>query len=339
MGKIGQRIREWALYQILTPIRMLFEARMRRRNEVLLYCVMGNGLGDALAISTILKALHEQTGVKGIVFSMHPSLFENNPMVVMNLGYRAMASWRRSLFKMLLRALRGPSVLCVGGEVWTVGSNPFDTKDLIKQRKLGWSWLEMLLPDYRPNIDFKSARPAIFFSPAEIRQYTEKYQSVGRPFAVLKATVGVHRPGGNYLKNWDVEKIAEVVGRFPEIPWLQLGDAGEEMIPGAFNLLGQTSLRESMWLVSESKFIFSVEGFLTHVANAFIIPAVTPLTAAYDPQTFIYAKTIPLLAEPMPVCAPCWKEHCEVAGMPCRSRISLDNAIVAVRQLIGQINE
>ncbi len=330
MAKRGQRFREWLLYQLLTPLRFGFEWWMRRQNVVLLYCVMGNGLGDAMAISTILNALYEKYGTRGIVFSMHPDLFVHNPQVVRNLNYKAMSSGVRSLFKIILRAMRGPAVICIGGEVWTVGSSPFDTRDLHKRRQTGWNWLEMLLPDFRPEINFKDASPVIFFSSDEVEIFSEKFQNLTRPFAVLKATVGVNRPEGNYLKNWDSTKIAEVVEGFPSIQWVQLGDVGEEVIPGAIDLLGQTSLRESMWLVSQAKFLFSVEGFLTHVANAFKIPAITPLTGAYDPCTFIYKNTIPLLATPMPECSPCWKDRCEVDGMPCRSLIDIGQAIKAV---------
>lgn len=333
MSKRCQRFREWFLYQLLTPLRLIFEWWMQRQNLVLLYCIMGNGLGDAMAISTILNAMHKKFGTKGIVFSMQPDLFLHNPQVIKNLSYKAMPNGVRSLFKIVLRALRGPAVICIGGEVWTVGTNPFDTRDLHKQRKKGWSWLEMLVPDFRPEINFKEISPIVFFSADEVERFNKNTQNIPRPFVVLKASVGVNRPAGNYLKNWDKAKIVEMVARFPNVFWIQIGDAGEELVPGAMDLLGQTSLRESMWLVTQAKFIFSVEGFLTHVANAFNIPAITPLTGAYDPSTFIYKNTIPLIANPMPECSPCWKNHCEVVGMPCRSRIDIEQAIRAVEML------
>lgn len=329
-----QRLREWALYQLLTPVRFGFECWMKRQNAVLLYCIMGNGLGDAMAISTILNAMHEKYGIRGIVFSMHPDLFAHNPQVIRNLSYKAMASGSRSLFKILLRALRGPAVICIGGEVWTVGTNPLDTRDLKKQKQAGWNWLQKLLPDYQPPISYEGIYPKVFFSPEEEQRFASKYQNLKQPCAILKASVGVNRPKGAYLKDWELEKIAEVVAQTPQVQWVQLGDKTEAPIPGTLNLLGQTTIREAMWLVRQSRFILSVEGFITHAAAAFNIPAITPLTGAYDPNTFVYRNTIPLMAKPMPACSPCWADQCVVAGMPCRSGITTTQAIEAVTQAL-----
>lgn len=329
-----QRVREWALYTLMTPVRKIFELRMAKKNQVFIYCVMGNGLGDALTIASILGGLNRQSGTKGMVFSMSPALFESNPHVVCNLSYHAMPSWKRSLFKMLLRGLRGPAVLCVGGEVWTIGTNPLDTRDLIKRREKGWNWLEKLLPDYRPALDYANLKPEIYFSENEVAVFQQKFAYIPRPFALLKATVGFNRPTGAYLKNWDTNKLAWLVAQTPRANWVQIGESGEDEIQGCLDLRGQTSLREIMWLVSQAKFMLSVEGFITHLGSAFNIPTITPLTGAYDPQTFIYANTIPLMAEPMPPCAPCWQDRCAQPEMWCRSRITKEAALSAVCNLM-----
>ncbi len=330
-----QRLREWALYQLLTPVRFGFEWWMKRQNAVLLYCIMGNGLGDAMAISTILNAMHEKYGTRGIVFSMHPDLFAYNPQVIKNLSYKAMRSATRSLFKSLLRALRGPAVICIGGEVWTVGTNPLDTQDLKKQKQAGWNWLQKLLPDYQPPISYEGIYPKVFFSRQEEKCFSDKYQSFPKPFAILKASVGSNRPRGAYLKDWDPQKIKTVVSGTPDAHWVQLGDKAELPVNGVLNLLGQTSVREAMWLVQQSEFVLSMEGFITHVAAAFNKSAITPLTGAYDPATFIYRNTIPLLAEPMPACSPCWQDHCTQSEMWCQTRISEHAAVNAVRSLLN----
>lgn len=334
-----QRVREWALHTLMTPVRKIFEFHMAKKNQVLIYCVMGNGLGDAMAISTILNALHEKYGTGGIVFSMHPDLFAHNPQVIRNISYKDMTSGSRSLFKILLRALRGPAVICIGGEVWTVGTSPFDTRDLHKKRKAGWNWLQKLLPDYQPPISFEGIYPKVYFSEEEGKAFASKYQCLQQPFAILKASVGVNRPKGAYLKDWDLQKITEAVAITPEVQWVQLGDKTEKPVAGTLNLLGKTSIREAMWLIAQSRFVLSVEGFVTHVAAAFNKPAITPLTGAYDPKTFIYYNTIPLLANPMPPCSPCWAETCTVDGMPCRSGIDLSKAIQAVKTILEEVDD
>lgn len=335
-SKRWQRVREWGLYTLMTPVRIAFEHYMAQKKLVLIYCVMGNGLGDALTIASILGGLNRKLGTRGIVFSMCPALFESNPNVVSNLSYHAMPSWKRSLFKMLLRSLRGPAVLCVGGEVWTVGTNPLDTRDLAKRREKGWNWLEKLLPDYRPPLDYAKIRPEIHFSDAELAEFREKFTHIPRPFALLKATVGFNRPTGAYLKNWDAPKLTWLVAQTLQANWVQIGESGEDEIPGCLDLRGKTSLREIMWLVSQAKFMLSVEGFITHLGAAFDIPTITPLTGAYDPATFIYENTIPLLADPMPPCAPCWQERCTQPTMLCRDNIDPAVALAAANKLIHQ---
>lgn len=331
-----QRLREWLFYQLLTPVRHGFEWWMKRQNTVLFYCIMGNGLGDAMAISTILNAMHEMYGTRGIVFSMHPDLFAHNPQVIRNLSYKAMSSGVRSLFKTLLRALRGPAVVCIGGEVWTVGTNPFDTRDIKKQRQAGWNWLQKLLPDYQPLISYNGIYPKIFFSPEEEKAFAQKYQNLKRPFALLKASVGANRPKGAYLKDWDLKKLAEVIANTPEANWVQLGDKSEMPITGALNLLGKTNVREAMWLVSQSCFVLSMEGFITHAAAAFNKTAITPLTGAYDPRTFIYRNTIPIIADPTPPCSPCWKESCHQETMLCRINIRTEDVLSAIRNELNK---
>lgn len=334
--KRWQRIREWAFYKLVTPVRALFEAYMARRNLVVIYCVMGNGIGDALAISTILKALHERTGVKGIVFSMYPELFLHNPMVIKNLGYRTMASWRRSLFKSFLRAMRGAAVLCIGGEVWTVGSSPLDTRDLRKQRGTDWIWLEKLLPDVDTGLDFLKATPAIFFSEAEVKGFKLKFADLPRDYGVLKSTVGLNRTNAAELKNWKLEGFARVVREFPQISWLQVGDFGEPVVPGSINLLGMTTLRELLWILSQAKILLSVEGFLTHASAAFDVPTVVPFTGVHEPKGLLYPCTVPVLPTPIPVCMPCWGGTCSIDGMPCRNDISEEAVLAAVTKEILQ---
>lgn len=335
MAKRIQRIREWLIYQLMTPVRWGFEAIMRRRNQIVLYCVMGNGIGDALAISTILKALNVKTGVKGIVFSMYPDLFLHNPMVVKNLDYRAMASWRRSLLKSFLRAMRGEAVFCIGGEVWTVGTSPLDVSDLRKQRGKDWVWLEKLLPDSVTAIDFSKATPAIYFSIDEVKNFELKYQGLPRPYGLLKATVGVNRPDSAQLKNWKQEGFAAVVHSNPQVAWIQVGELGEPVVAGTINLLGSTNLRELLWLLSQARVLVSVEGFLTHASAAFNVPSVVPFTGVHEAKGLWYPSTIPLLPEPMPLCAPCWSSVCHVPDMPCRADISVEAVLTAVSYVIS----
>ena len=334
--KRGQRIREWALYQFMSPVRWLFEWWMAKHKTIILYCVMGNGIGDALALSTILKALNRKNGTKGIVFSMCPDLFLNNPMVVKNWGYHSMSSLKRSLLKSLLRALRGEAVVCFGGEVWTLGTQPLSSTTIDDRRMPGVAWINRLLPDGHIDVELVGATPAIFFSDSEHEAFSRKFVHIKRPFGMVKATIGLNRPKSSSLKNWSIDGFAQVVAECREINWVQVGEIGEPVLAESINLLGQTSLREVLWLLSRSKVLLSVEGFLTHASAAFDVPTVVPFTGIHDFNGLLYPCTIPILPDPSPDCAPCWQEACTRTGMPCRNNIHTDAVVSAVHSALGR---
>lgn len=317
----AQRLREYAIYRLLTPVRLVVEWWMRRQRLVLLYCVSGNGIGDALALSTILDSLHRQRGDRAIIFSKHPQLFWHNPNVALNIGYDNLAGLSRSLLKTLCRSLRGDRVICFGGEVWTLGTSPLSIESLDDRRNKQWVWLTHMLPDNNVDLDPKTAVPQIYFSAQEISAFEAKYAMLPECFALLKATVGTDRPRSTMMKNWDLSRIQDAVTQTPHYHWVQIGDKNEPLVTGAINLLGATSLREALYLLSRAQLIFSVEGFLTHAAAAFNTPCVVPFTGIHQPRGLIYPNTFAVLPDPEPPCMPCWQEVCTVDGMPCRNHI------------------
>lgn len=333
--KRSQRIREWALYQLLAPLRWIFDRWMEHKKLVFIYCVMGEGIGDALAISTILKSLNQQKNYRGIVFSRHPELFLHNPMVVANISYHQLSSLTRSLFKTFLRSMRGKHVVCFGGEVWTLGTSPLSDYSIHQEMKEGWIWLKFLLPDGNVSLDYKTATPAVYFSPEEVQTYDQKFAAIPQPFALLKATTGVGRPGGSSLKDWEIPKFAEVVAQNLEVAWVQVGQTGEPVVSGCLDWLGRTTVREVLYLLSKSKLLLATEGFLTHASAAFEVPCVIPFSGMHDFRGLLYPRTIPVVANPQPACAPCWRDNCNQPGKPCTANITVNQVSLAVRQALA----
>lgn len=171
---------------------------------------------------------------------------------------------------------------------WTVGSSPFDTRDLGKQRGTDWIWLEKLLPDVDTGIGFSKVTPAIFFSEAEVNGFKLKFADLPRDYGVIKATVGVNRTNAAELKNLELDGFARVMREFPKISWLQVGDSGKPVVAKSINLLGMTILRELLWTLSQEKILLSVEGFLTHASAAFNVPTVVPFIGAHQPKGLLY---------------------------------------------------
>lgn len=333
--KRAQRIREWALYQLFTPLRWIFDYWMARKKIVFIYCVMGQGIGDALAISTILKSINQQQGYRGVVLSLHPELFLHNPMVAANINYHKLSSLPRSLLKTFLRTMRGKHVVCFGGEVWTLGTSPLSNYSIHEEMKPGWIWLKFLLPDRNVSLNYQTATPAVYFSDEEIEDYGRKFATISRPFALLKATTGVGRPGGSSLKDWEINKFAEVVSQTLEVTWVQVGELGEPIVPGCSDWLGKTSIREVLYLLSQSRLLLATEGFLSHASAAFDVPCVIPFSGMHDYRGLLYPFTIPVIANPQPACAPCWRDNCNQLGKPCTMNISTSQVVAAVKQVLA----
>ncbi len=317
---------------LLNPIRLLFEKVLEKKRLIILYKLGGSGLGDTLAVTTVLNALHREKGVRGVVFSKFPALFENNPQVVLNLDYNRMPRLLRSILKSAFKYLRGKCVICVGSEEWVTGTLPWhqNPEDRRNPRKF---YLGGLLPDISGNLSqLETALPFIVFGKEELRQYEERFKFLPDEFGVVKASVGAARRGGALLKNWSIEGMQAVVlsRDASPFPWVQLGDKAEPVLDGAINLLGSTSLRETFYILSRAKVVLTIEGFISHVAAALKRPLVIIFSGWNDPNAFYYGPARIVTSIPRPVCAPCSKGECTTPGKPCTSNISVQQVIQAV---------
>lgn len=103
-------------------------------------------------------------------------------------------------------------------------------------------------------------------------------------------------------QNWPVEKWEELIRRMPECTFLQVGDAHEVKVKGAVDLLGKTTIRESMALLKNVKSFVAVVSFLNHASNAFLSKGVV-LFGASPPQNWGYPNNINIYKNT--VCSPC----------------------------------
>jgi hypothetical protein len=329
--KILQRYIEWLGWGLFSPLRWTVEWFLQRRRLVVLYRVWGIGRGDALVISTVLSALHDKYGVRGIVFSKFPELFEHNPQVVANLDYNRMRKLTRSLLKSLCKYLRGKSVLCVGGETWTLGTFPWQEQPTERRNPY---YVQGMQKDFAGRVDTTDATPLIAFGSDELQAYSQRFAWLPGDYGVVKASVGVGRAGFMQLKNWRVDGMQQVIRQFPDLPWVQIGESNEEVLNGAINLVGQTSLRETFWLLSGARVVLTVEGLISHAAAAFARPTVVVFSGWHEAAGLCYPTTIAVSATPPPPCAPCWQDQCATPGKPCTNDITVQQVVDAVRAAV-----
>lgn len=324
----------------LSPVRWLFEWVLEKKRLIVLYKLGGEGLGDTLAITTILNVLHREEGVRGVVYSKFPTLFENNPQVVLNLDYRSMPHLQRSILKSIFKYLRGKRVICVGSEEWTLGTPPWRRSS--GRHDYRRFYLGGLLPDIADDLDcLKKALPFIAISEAERRQYDEHFRHLPDKFGVVKASVGASRKHLALAKNWSIEGMQAVVLSRDALPfsWVQLGDGAEPALDGTINLLGKTSLRETFYILSLAQVVLTVEGFISHAAAALGRPLVIVFSGYHNPDSFYYGPAKIVTGAPMPACAPCYQNECTTPGKPCTSSISVQQVVDACRKALDkQIN-
>jgi hypothetical protein len=319
-------------YMLMSPLRWLLEAVMYRQNLVFIYRVYSRGLGDTLAISAVLAAMNQQRpGLRAVVFSKIPELFEANPLVCCNLDYRNMAKLQRSLLKSVAKYLRGRTVICVGQEKWVLHTWPWQRHVVDHSIR----WLRQMLPDYPAGFaGLDGVTTQVFVSEQEKKTFAAKFSDLPTEFSVIKATSAA-TSGFRVLKNWRIEHMQSVVNAtLSKTPWVQIGGMEEPLLEGVIDMRG-LSIRESIYLLSRARLTLTVEGFVSHAAATFGTPVIVIFSGYHDLKTFVYPITIPIHADPAPACAPCQLVECSQASQLCIDAIQPPQVIAAVTRALG----
>ncbi|MES2760664.1 MAG: glycosyltransferase family 9 protein [Bacteroidota bacterium] len=103
-------------------------------------------------------------------------------------------------------------------------------------------------------------------------------------------------------QNWLINKWEELIRRMPNYTFLQLGINGEIKVKGAIDLLGKTTIRESMALLKNVQSFVGVDSFLNNASNAFFTRGVV-LFGPSPPQVWGHPNNINLYKKT--ACSPC----------------------------------
>ncbi len=133
-------------------------------------------------------------------------------------------------------------------------------------------------------------------------------------------------------KSWPLDRWAELIKRNPEYTFLQLGVAADVPVPGAVDLRGWTSLRQSFALIKYARGFIGVDSGFGHAAAAFGTPGVV-LFGPSNPGPWGHATNINLYAGL--ACSPCidiLKGDACPYGLPCMNSLSLHDVSEALRR-------
>jgi ADP-heptose:LPS heptosyltransferase len=136
-------------------------------------------------------------------------------------------------------------------------------------------------------------------------------------------------------KSWIFGRWEELVSRMPQYTFLQIGEKNEPVVKGVVNLLGKTTLRESLALLKHVKSFVAIDSFINNASNAFLTRGVV-LFGASTPQIWGYPNNINIYKRV--ICSPCidllWGYPCPYQ-LECMQKITVDEVHEALEEQLG----
>lgn len=174
--------------------------------------------------------------------------------------------------------------------------------------------------------------PELLVSEEEKREVRKRF-GLPEGFVVLS-------PFSNFrLKEWSIERWVGLVERL-RIPSVVVGaerDAERARVfekTQAINMVGKTSLRELMAVISLSRAVISCDSAPVHIANALGVPAVSIYTAT-SPDYGFYPLRGEYLKPQLP-CSPCSPNprKCRTGTHACLSMVGVGEVLEALERVI-----
>jgi heptosyltransferase-2 len=173
--------------------------------------------------------------------------------------------------------------------------------------------------------------PKLFVEEEEVKNVMERFR-LPEEYVVLS-------PFSNFsLKEWHIDRWLElakaigkkvvVVGTGKDMERARVFDAY------AINLVGKTSLRELMAVISRAKLVISCDSSPVHIANALDVPAITIYTSTSPIYGFYPLKGAYLTPEL--ACSPCSPnpKRCKTGTYDCIRAVSVENILSLCQTLI-----
>jgi ADP-heptose:LPS heptosyltransferase len=270
------------------------------------------GIGDVLLATPILRLVKQQWPERGIVINclapIHSDVFRHNPYI---------ARTRVGIHAFLrVKVTRVPC-----------------TELHFERIPIGWARekhaTEVLAELVGVELDRRT--PELYFSPEEEARAHARMRDVRNP-----VLLHVHSRSSRYHL-WQTEKWRELIRRFPEHTFFQVGQRDEPSVPGALDWRGQVTLREAFALAKCSHAFVGVESVMGHVAAAVDVPGVV-LFGDSSPVHWGHSGNINISKRL--ACAPCYHLLAGHDGCPyghaCMRSISVDEVEQALAQQLSR---
>lgn len=134
-------------------------------------------------------------------------------------------------------------------------------------------------------------------------------------------------------KNWPLERYREVVAALQgEFNFVQVGSRDDPPLPGAVDLRGKTSLRETAAVLAGSLAFVGQVGLLMHLARAVDCRSVIVYGGRETPEQSGYVSNENIYTA-LP-CSPCWRLNACPIERACLTSIGVDAVIAGLRRQV-----
>jgi hypothetical protein len=273
----------------------------------------GTAFGDDLLLGSVLHELHARRVGRLAVISRLTELFDHYPFPLAVLdethwpALGAMLRWGRRATK--------PEYIC--------GLTPPDIE----------------IPG-NGHIIAEMARNAGMRGPVRLRTWlylTEAERERGGRIPNQAAIQCTSKTSVNACANklWPVDRYQRVVDENRDrLAFVQIGSLGDPPLRGALDLRGQTTLRESAAILSQSRVFVGYVGFLMHLARAVECRSVIVFGGREHPSQSGYVANENLFTA-LP-CSPCWRLFTCVADHQCMEAIRASDVTNAITRALAR---
>ena len=194
-------------------------------------------------------------------------------------------------------------------------------------------------PDIKKKIQGINYDTKILFSEEEIKTYKKKFKDILKQEYAIVVTgssnlkIGIREK--NSTKTYPTNKFQKIINK-EQIKYIQLGIPENDKLEGVLDFRGKTNIRETFFLIKNTKFIICSEGMYAHASSAFNIPCITIFTGYNYPQLTYYKNIIAITPKPLPKCAYCLRSTCIYKHRICLNTINQKEIDQTINKILNK---
>ncbi len=287
------------LLHFFTPVVKVVDKILQVKNFIAIIRDCGGGIGDHVAMTTILPQLEEKYKKKIIVLSDQKPVFENNPRVRLCFNTAHLPEKVKFIISQIISKNHFKAIF----EFAVPLSKYASFEEKVKTDGHGRHLAEIYSMHFGFNLKFDNVHAEMFLSKEEEQRFLKKFDFLKPDTYAVTHSIGKMTYTPN--KDWGKDKLQKIINLGNGmIRWVQVGLKTDPQLAGAVDLRGRTDIRELAFVLKNAAFIVCQEGLYTHMADAVGTRCYTIYSGFLFHEISSYPSIIPIWHR-VP-CAPCW---------------------------------